>query len=366
MSPRFSTRFLLLTALGLVLAACAAPPSPVVPGVLSVSIDQGDLTLEVGATEALSATVQVQGGASDAVLWGSDAPGVATVDASGLVTAVSVGEAVITATSVFDSTRSDSITVEVVRVADFVVDAQAETVEPTALQTFTVGAGQTVVLEVRFPSSGADLMYVEIEPADEASGLGIELRGETGGELELVSRSPSIFATSPGALPSAVGAAAVDRSSLSIEWNCFGPCVARPYRSGTSYVHVVNDGPGTRSVDFYAYGFVAADENEPNDTPAAATDVVAEDVDDVVIGAIEHVDDRDYFRIACDDDFPFDNLRLELSSTFEGAMVLVAEGTSYAPGEETDLLGCGTTVFVHTTDGTAGPSAHSRYVITIR
>ncbi len=371
MSRRFATGTLLVTALGLVLAACGEPQPPVngvVPRVLSVSIDQGDLTLQEGVSRVLTATVEVEGGASDAVLWGSDAPGVATVDASGLVTAVGAGEAVITATSVFDSTRSDSIsiTVEVVSEVDFVVDAQSETVEPAPLETFTVGAGQTVVLEVRFPSSGADLMYVEIEPVDEATGLGIELRGVTGDELELVSRSPSIFATSAGVLPSAVEAAAVDRSSLSVEWNCLGPCVARPYRSGTSYVHVVNDGPETRSVTFYAYGFVAADENEPNDTSATATDVVAEDVGDSVSGAIEHVGDRDYFRITCDPDFPFDNVQLELSSSFEGAIVLVAEGESYPPDEETPSLTCGTTVLVHTTDGTAGPSAHSRYTITIR
>ena len=146
MSRRFATGTLLVTALGLVLAACGEPQPPVngvVPRVLSVSIDQGDLTLQEGVSRVLTATVEVEGGASDAVLWGSDAPGVATVDASGLVTAVGAGEAVITATSVFDSTRSDSIsiTVEVVSEVDFVVDAQSETVDPEELETFTVGAG---------------------------------------------------------------------------------------------------------------------------------------------------------------------------------------------------------------------------------
>jgi hypothetical protein len=368
MSRRFASGILLVTALSLVLTACGAPRPPVngiVPRVLSVSIDQGDFALELGESRALTATVEAEGGATDAVLWGSDAPAVATVSASGVVTAVGEGEAVITATSVFDSTRSDSITVEVVGVVDFVVDAQGETLEPTPLETFTVGAGETVVLEVRFPPSGADLMYVEIQPEDEATGLRIELRGETGDELELVSRSPSIFATSPGVLP-LTAAAAVDRSSLSVQWNCFGPCVARPYRSGTSYVHVVNDGPGTRSVTFYAYGFVAADENEPNDTPATATNVVAENVNDTVTGAIEHVEDRDYFRITCDPAFPFENLRLELTSTFEGDIALVANDEPYRSGEETPVLPCNTIVFVHTLDGTAGASAHSGYTITIR
>ncbi len=82
--------------------------------------------------------------------------------------------------------------------------------------------------------------------------------------------------------------------------------------------------------------------------------------------ALEHVEDRDCFRIDCDPELPFDNLRLELSSAFEGEIVLVAEGESYPPDEETPISLCGTTVFVHTTVGTAGPSAHSRYTVTIR
>ncbi len=335
-------------------------------GVLSVSIDQADLTLDVGESEALTATVVVEGGASDAVLWGSDAPAVATVDSTGVVTAVGVGTAVITAVSVVDSTRSDSITVTVLGGVDFVVDAQAETLDPAALATFTVGGGETVMVEVDFPSSGADLMYVEIEPSEATTDLRIELRGERAGDLELVSRSPSIFATSVAALSLAAVPAAVERSAISVEWNCFGPCVARPYRQGTSYVRVINEDAAALSVTLYAYGFVAADENEPNDTFETATEVVAMNVDDTVTGAIEHVEDLDYFRIACDDGFPFGDVRLELTSSFEGDIVLVADDNVYPPDVETPALDCGTTVFVHTTDGTAGPSADSRYTITIR
>ena len=180
-----------------------------------------------------------------------------------------------------------------------------------------------------------------------------------------MSRSPSIFAESLSALPLTVTQAA-ERSSLSVQWQCFGPCVARPYRSGTSFVHVVNEGSVARTVSFYAYGFIAADENEPNDTAGTATVVDVEAVDQTVAGAIEHTADRDYVRFECATAFPFDTVLLELTSTFEGAIELVADGNTYAPGEETPPLPCGTTAYVHTTDGTAGPSSDSRYTVTIR
>lgn len=359
---------LLIVALGLALSACGAPQGPGnggEPAVLSVSIDQGDISMRVGQTRTLTATVQATGGASTDVLWGSDAPAIAAVDGAGVVTAVAAGEATITATSVFDSSRSDSITVEVGE-ADVDVTAQGETRFPTPRTTFTVGGGETMVVAVDFPSAAADLMYMEIEPSSAGGGLRIELRGLTGDTLEAVSRSPSIFAESLSALPLTVTQAAIERSSLSVQWQCFGPCVARPYRSGTSYVHVVNEGSVARSVTFYAYGFIAADENEANDTFGTATVVDVEAVDQTVAGAIEHTADRDYFRFDCAAGFPFATVRLELNSTFEGAIELVADGNTYAPGEETLLLPCGTTAFVHTSDGTAGPSSDSGYTVTIR
>jgi len=81
--------------------------------VTSVSIDQSDLSLAVGETAALTTTVVVVGGASQDVEWSSSDDAVATVSAAGVVTAVAVGTADITATSSVDGTKSDSVTVTV-------------------------------------------------------------------------------------------------------------------------------------------------------------------------------------------------------------------------------------------------------------
>lgn len=93
------------------LVACGDPAA--VGTVTSVSIDQSDVTVAVGETQTLSATVVTTGNASRVVNWRSDDPDVATVSASGVVTGVAAGTATITATSRTDSSKSDSVTVTV-------------------------------------------------------------------------------------------------------------------------------------------------------------------------------------------------------------------------------------------------------------
>ena len=65
----------------------------------SVSLNKTSTTLTVGDTETLTATVQPDGASNRTVTWTSSNPSVATVDASGTVTAVSEGTANITVTT---------------------------------------------------------------------------------------------------------------------------------------------------------------------------------------------------------------------------------------------------------------------------
>jgi uncharacterized protein YjdB len=80
-----------------------SPPAPAPPHVGSVDVTPGSVTLAAwGSTQQLTATVRatdmsVMGGAS--VTWSSSAPGVASVDTTGLVTAVANGVATVTASS---------------------------------------------------------------------------------------------------------------------------------------------------------------------------------------------------------------------------------------------------------------------------
>ncbi|WP_085631582.1 phage tail tube protein [Pseudomonas sp. R16(2017)] len=84
---------------------------PFVP-VTSVSVSPSSASIAVAATRQLSASVLPAEAAQD-VTWASSAPGVATVNSSGLVTGVSAGSATITATSVSDVTKTSSAAITV-------------------------------------------------------------------------------------------------------------------------------------------------------------------------------------------------------------------------------------------------------------
>ncbi|MEE0749159.1 S-layer homology domain-containing protein [Evtepia sp.] len=68
--------------------------------VTGVSLDKTELSLTVGDTETLTATVAPANATNQNVTWASSDPSVATVDAAGKVTAVGAGTATITATTV--------------------------------------------------------------------------------------------------------------------------------------------------------------------------------------------------------------------------------------------------------------------------
>ena len=72
----------------------------------SVTIIPSSLSLTVGATQTLNATVTAIGGVEETVKWSSSAPTIAAVDeGSGVVTALAPGTAIITATSTADPSQ---------------------------------------------------------------------------------------------------------------------------------------------------------------------------------------------------------------------------------------------------------------------
>ena len=80
--------------------------------VTSVTLDKTELALTVGdAAVQLKATVAPDNATDKTVTWTSDKPAVATVDATGKVTAVAVGEAIITAQA-GDKTATCKVTVK--------------------------------------------------------------------------------------------------------------------------------------------------------------------------------------------------------------------------------------------------------------
>lgn len=80
--------------------------------VTGVSLDRASLSIEVGATATLAATVEPANATNKATKWTSSDEAIATVDASGKVSAVAEGNAVVTVTTVdSDKTATCNVTI---------------------------------------------------------------------------------------------------------------------------------------------------------------------------------------------------------------------------------------------------------------
>lgn len=88
----------------------------VTPVVTTVTVAPASPTIADDGTQQFTATVRDQSGnvmAGQAVTWTSGTPGIATINSSGLATAVADGTTTITATSVTDNTKSGTATLTV-------------------------------------------------------------------------------------------------------------------------------------------------------------------------------------------------------------------------------------------------------------
>ena len=84
------------------------------PAVTGVSISPTRVQLTAGGEgKTLTAAVSVENNADDSVTWSSSNSSIARVNGNGEVTPVAAGTATITATSVFDNTKSGTATIEV-------------------------------------------------------------------------------------------------------------------------------------------------------------------------------------------------------------------------------------------------------------
>ena len=93
-------------------ATCEVTVTAATVSVTGVTLNKTSTSLYVGDTETLTATVEPSDATDKNVTWSSDNEGVATVDATGKVTAVSAGTATITVTTE-DGAKTASCTVTV-------------------------------------------------------------------------------------------------------------------------------------------------------------------------------------------------------------------------------------------------------------
>ena len=147
--------FAVFTALMLTVTACQQSAgigsSPV--AVSGVTLNKEDLTLAVGGTETLIASVRPDNAANKAVTWGSDDEDVATVDGNGKVTAVAAGTALITVTTADGGhTATSDVTVTIVQLV--AVAVTGVTLSEEAL-TLAEGDTETLIATVQ-PENAAN------------------------------------------------------------------------------------------------------------------------------------------------------------------------------------------------------------------
>ncbi|MDE6288560.1 MAG: Ig-like domain-containing protein [Muribaculaceae bacterium] len=145
-------------------ATCAITVDPAL--VESVTLDRHELTMTVGESETLNATVLPDYAGNQAVVWESSASDVAIVDSNGRVIALAEGTAVITATAADGSGASDqcTVTVERVKASSIAIDPQEISIEQEkTVQVKSVVLPAEAVQDVQWSSLNPDIATVDAE-----------------------------------------------------------------------------------------------------------------------------------------------------------------------------------------------------------
>lgn len=135
----------------------------VVPSVRAVAVSPTTATLNINDTRQITATVTADAGVSQALSWRSSNPTIATVSATGLVTALAVGSSTITAVSTVDTLRRASATVTVApRTTSVAIAQRAVSLNPSTSTTLTavVTADPGVATALTWTSSAPSIATV--------------------------------------------------------------------------------------------------------------------------------------------------------------------------------------------------------------
>ena len=156
----FHLSFVLASIVSIVLVACGEK----VVEVASVSISQPSADMEIGETLSLKATVSPSNASYDAITWTSAKPQVASVSASGLVSAISEGNTTITVTA-GGKAASCSVTVVKGFVAVSAISLNKTSLElvedDTETLTATVSPDDATDKTVSWTSSNEDVAKVK-------------------------------------------------------------------------------------------------------------------------------------------------------------------------------------------------------------
>ena len=162
---RAKNLFFVVTALvGMMLAGCTKSDVPT-PGTseVSISLDRQTMILPVGKSATLEVIVHPETAATPALAWSSEYPSIATVDDSGVVTGVSVGETTVVV-STEDGEYREECKVTVVNDMETFIKQQIRTA------MFDMGATEEMLGQTGWTMDNPleQWQIMQVEPADEA------------------------------------------------------------------------------------------------------------------------------------------------------------------------------------------------------
>ena len=132
--------------------------------VTNITVNPTSISLVVGTRGQITGTIEPVGAINTGILWDSLNPQIATVDSTGLITAVNVGSTYITAISAGDSTKRTAALVNVTApVIQITLDKQSMnlTVSQTAVLTMTITPATVVNKNVEWSSSDSNIASVD-------------------------------------------------------------------------------------------------------------------------------------------------------------------------------------------------------------
>ena len=167
-------------------------PAPVM--VSGITLSNNELYMSVGKTTSLTAAISPDNAENKGIIWSSSNPGVATVNGGGLVTAVSEGEATITASAADGSGVSASCAVKVanenVKATSIELNQDLTiVVDQTATLTATVSPANVSDSLLEYKLSKAGIIEFTQEPTSSGNKTTFYIRALSEGSTQLTVRT---------------------------------------------------------------------------------------------------------------------------------------------------------------------------------
>jgi len=204
---------------------------PATVPVTGISLNKTSLTLKEGESETLTATISPSNASNKTVSWSSNKTGIAIVDQSGKVTAVSAGSAIITA-SAGNVSATCTVTVQ-----QNVIAVTSVALNKTSL-SLNVGESETLVATVK-PDNATDKTVTWVSSnttvATVTNGI-VTAKNEGIATITATAGGKSTICTVTVTQPSSSGPEAVDLGLPSgIKWASFNLGASKPEEYGDYY-----------------------------------------------------------------------------------------------------------------------------------